>query len=388
MADRMKPFMRQLCFGFCISLLSACLVPAQTAAAHFRYALPGYHWHFPRDHFAHPEFANEWWYFTGNVTASNGSPYGFELTFFRIAPFPGADLRQDLYFAHFAISDLSRNDFHFHERARRGLWQQAGFLREASGAFRLWMENWQLRMGPKGPERLDAQWGGMTLHLHFGPSPILLNGVKGWSQKGARLDQSSYYYSFPRLPAQGEIGVGGHSEPVQGLVWMDHEFATNQLAPNQQGWDWMGLQLDEPGTASQAAHNIDLMLFQLRQKDGGKDPHSSATLRVAVSGNREDGAVVALHADDFQMTPVRWWRSPGTGTHYPVAWTVVIPSRQISLTVAARQDNQELRTQITGVDYWEGAVKVMGLMAGHAIQGSGYLELTGYGAALRALQAR
>lgn len=88
------------------------------------------------------------------------------------------------------------------------------------------------------------------------------------------------------------------------------------------------------------------------------------------------------------MTPVRWWKSPATGARYPVAWSVSIPSRQLTLTVEARQDNQELRTRITGVDYWEGAVKVTGREAGHPVQGSGYLELTGYGHALRALQER
>lgn len=364
-------------------VLCAGRLPAQQPAAQFRTALPGYHWQFPRDHFAHPEFANEWWYFTGNLTTAHGRRFGFELTFFRISPFPGADLRQDFYFAHFAISDLAHGGFHFHERARRGLWRQAGLQRQPSGTFRLWTANWQLQMGTDGPRRLDADWGGMAVHLQLGPSPILFNGVNGWSQKGARLGESSYYYSLPRLAADGEIGVSGHRHGVHGLVWMDHEFATNQLAPNQQGWDWMGLQLASSPAAGQPAQDLDLMLFQLRQKDGSKDPHSSATLRTA-----PPGSVTTLPSAGFQMTPVRWWKSPATGARYPVAWSVSIPSRQLTLTVEARQDNQELRTRITGVDYWEGAVKVTGREAGHPVQGSGYLELTGYGHALRALQER
>ncbi len=363
--------------------LSAGLLSAQKAPAPFRSALPGYQWQFPRDHFAHPDFANEWWYFTGNLTAADGRPFGFELTFFRISPFAGADLQQDFYFAHFAISDLAHGGFHFHERARRGLWGQAGFQRQPSGAFRLWMENWQLQMGPGGPERLDADWGGLSLHLQLGRSPILFNGVHGWSQKGARLGESSYYYSLPRLTADGIIGVGGRRQGVHGLVWMDHEFATNQLAPNQQGWDWMGLQFEPSGASGQTTHGLDLMLFQLRRKDGSKDPHSSATLHSFPPAN-----VATLRSGDFQMTPLRWWKSPVTGIRYPVAWTVAIPSRQITLTVEARQENQELRTRMTGVDYWEGAVKVSGSVAGHPVQGDGYLELTGYGRALSALQAR
>ena len=27
----------------------------------------GYRYEFPRDHFSHPDFETEWWYYTGNV---------------------------------------------------------------------------------------------------------------------------------------------------------------------------------------------------------------------------------------------------------------------------------------------------------------------------------
>lgn len=378
----LKPWPRALAPLFLAAfLLLPAALPAQTSAPQpqFRLALPGYHWQFPRDHFAHPDFANEWWYFTGNLTASNGRPLGFELTFFRISPFPGATLEQDLYIAHFALSDLGAGKFHYHERARRGLWRQAGFERLSNGGFVLSNENWRLVSGPAGPQSLDAAWGGMALHLQLGPSPILFNGRDGFSQKGPALGQSSYYYSLPRLPAAGRVHLNGRELPVHGLVWMDHEFATNQLAPNQQGWDWMGLQLNE---TTAPGRDLDLMLFQLRQKDGARDPHSSATLRLAPANSRA-GTVTHLAAADFHMTPTRWWRSPDTGTRYPVAWRISIPSRQLDLQVEARQPNQELRTRATAVIYWEGAVKVQGTHAGHPVSGFGYLELTGYATPLR-----
>ena len=49
----------------------------------YRAALPGYHYEFPRDHFNHPEFQTEWWYYTGNLRDTQGRRFGFELTFFR-----------------------------------------------------------------------------------------------------------------------------------------------------------------------------------------------------------------------------------------------------------------------------------------------------------------
>jgi predicted secreted hydrolase len=75
----------------------------------YRAALPGYHYEFPRDHFNHPEFQTEWWYYTGNLHDAQGRRFGFELTFFRqgidrsAEPAAVWDVR-DAWFAHLALS--------------------------------------------------------------------------------------------------------------------------------------------------------------------------------------------------------------------------------------------------------------------------------------------
>ena len=58
---------------------------ARGAGDPYRLALPGYRFEFPRDHFNHPEFQTEWWYYTGNLQAAQDRRFGFELTFFRQA---------------------------------------------------------------------------------------------------------------------------------------------------------------------------------------------------------------------------------------------------------------------------------------------------------------
>ena len=37
----------------------------------FKAALPGYHYEFPRDYFNHPDYQTEWWYYTGNLQATD-----------------------------------------------------------------------------------------------------------------------------------------------------------------------------------------------------------------------------------------------------------------------------------------------------------------------------
>ncbi|MGH9486024.1 MAG: lipocalin-like domain-containing protein [Terriglobales bacterium] len=337
--------MRLAALALGMVLLAA--VPAQ-----FRIAVPGYAWQFPRDDFAHPEFASEWWYFTGNLAAAGGGEFGFELTFFRIAPQPGTDLQHDLYFTHFSITDAAGRSFRFHTRARRGNWSQAGVER-TRGGFRLWDENWYADFDATGPRHLHAVWGGMELDLTVKPGRRMLNGIGGWSQKGSAPGEASYYYSFPHLEVSGSVD----GRAVSGLAWMDHEFATDQLAPDQQGWDWMGLHLA----------GGDLMLYELRLKDGRRDPHSAGTWRP------RGGAAVHLRAADFTMTPIQWWHK------YPVGWRVRVPRMGLSFTVQPVVEDQEIRAGAIGVNYWEGAVELSN-------GGDGYLELTGYGKRFGVLQ--
>jgi len=364
-------------------VLLFCLVCSRLSAAPsapaYRLALPGYVWHFPQDHLAHPEFANEWWYFTGNFTGASGRQYGFELTFFRIAPRPGLAPAQQLYFAHFAISDLAAGRFRFHERARTGEWQQAGVDAAISASqkprARVWNENWQVSFDRQGPRHLEAAWGDMRVSLDLTASgPPMLNGQAGWSSKGSGHGQASYYYSLPDLSAHGELSVGGKSEAGRGLVWMDHEFASNQLGPDQQGWDWIGLQL------TSGAQPFDLLLFNLRRKDGGRDPASAGTLRNAAAQQN-------LPALAFTMTPLAWWKSPRTGGRYPMDWHVSVPREGLELDIRAAFNDQELAARAVGVEYWEGAVVVTGTSHGQPVQGRGYLEMTGYARPFTALQA-
>src|SRR5581483_8971471 len=100
------------------------LLLALDVSAQYRIAMPGYQYRFPRDHFDHPAFRTEWWYYTGNLKDANGHRFGFELTFFREgvnrdnkSDSPWAI--HDLYVAHFAVSDITGQHFFDTERINR-----------------------------------------------------------------------------------------------------------------------------------------------------------------------------------------------------------------------------------------------------------------------------
>jgi len=106
------------------SVLAVGMLLVQPMLAQYQVALPGYKYEFPRDHFNHEAFQTEWWYYTGNLKATGGRRYGFELTFFR----QGVDRDsaknrvwdvQDMYLAHLALSDLDGQHFYHDERLNR-----------------------------------------------------------------------------------------------------------------------------------------------------------------------------------------------------------------------------------------------------------------------------
>ena len=334
---------------------------------------PDYALSFPRDHAAHPDHRIEWWYYTGNLHASDGRRFGYQLTFFRF----GVDRQpvnpsrwavRDLYMAHFAVTDVEQGAHHVAERLNRA---GIGWAGADTETLHVWNDGWAVTFEEGGApvQRLTASSDdrGLALDLRLDPAgPPVLHGVNGFSQKGAEVGNASHYYSLTRLRTTGRLVVDGEEVDVQGLSWMDHEFGTSFLEPAQVGWDWFSIQLDD-GT--------DLMVYVMRRIDGARDSRSSGTL-VSPAG------VVHLRVDDYRLTPGRRWTSPASAAAYPVAWRIEIPPQGLDLEVTAAVDAQELQTgRSTGVTYWEGAIDVRGARDGVPVTGAGYLEMTGYAGA-------
>lgn len=320
---------------------------------------------FPDDHGPHPGFRNEWWYFTGNLTTGTGRRFGYELSIFRIALSPVAPARSSawatnqVYMAHFALTDVAVGKFHFFERFARGA---AGLAGAQSRPFAVWIEDWRVDADPRDSRRwrLRAAAGDVSIELALTPrKPVVLQGERGLSRKSADAGNASYYYSLPQLASDGTITIAGEPHRVAGASWLDREWSTSALGSDQVGWDWFALQL---------SNGQDLMLYQLRNRDGRADPFSAGRLIAP------DGRGIPLARDDFAIEVLDRWRSP-RGGEYPARWRLTVPKAQLELEVVPVLADQELAV---AVRYWEGAVDVRGSRAGTAITGRGYVELTGY----------
>lgn len=324
---------------------------------------------FPRDHAAHPAYRTEWWYVTGIAESENGRRFGYQLTFFRNALSPRARVStsnwatNQIYMAHFALSDINNQKFYSDERFSRGSMELAG----AQGfPFRVWLDNWKLESTRHDHAgwQLSARSGFGFVDLQLVPRKhAVLNGDHGLSRKSSQPGNASYYYSVPRIASTGKINIGGESFTVHGRSWMDHEWGTSALAQNQSGWDWFGLHFND---------GSDLMLYRLR----GTDSESNAPYSQGTYIDRR-GRSRLLTNDDISMHVDQYWHSPKTSVRYPQRWTIKVKPLQLRFHLRPLLNKQELDLSVR---YWEGAVTLKGTRNGRTdLAGSGYMELTGYG---------
>ncbi|MCS6848063.1 MAG: lipocalin-like domain-containing protein [Anaerolineae bacterium] len=328
---------------------------------------------FPRDHGPHDEYQTEWWYYTGNLFDASGRHFGYQLTFFRRALVPpdeqamladraSAFAFDQVYFAHFAVTDSAANEHVSFEKYSRG----AGGLAGAQASpFRVFVEDWSATAarddGDAAQVRLVAAQDGYAIDLTLANTkPFVFHGDRGLSQKSPNPGNASYYYSMTRMATQGKVTTPRGTFEVAGNSWLDREWSTSALDDDTEGWDWFSLQFDD---------RREIMFFKLRQKETGGITFAKGTYVDA------DGRTELIRQDEVMITVLDRWTSPQTGAPYPVRWRLASPRYGLDIEIVARIPDQEMRlTQ----RYWEGAVTFTGISADGPVAGVGYVEMTGY----------
>lgn len=163
-----------------------------------------------------------------------------------------------MIFAHAALSDPRIGRILHAERAARAGFGLAG---AAIGDADVRLNGWTFRRFTDG--RFTTRVGGrdFSLNLTFCPTqPPLPQGQGGYSRKGPRSKQASYYYSVPHLTVSGTVVRAGKPERMTGEAWLDREWSSDYLAPNAAGWDWTGLNLDDGAalTHNEGLHDLNL----------------------------------------------------------------------------------------------------------------------------------
>ena len=396
-----KPFLYRfvrLVFAFCItlpllaeissseSLVQMELPETNLPVLNFLDASPKYTLSFPRDHGLHRGFRTEWWYYTGHLVIPGQDPlrdstkYGIQLTFFRRQETPlfSSDGGQ-VYLAHAALLDVTSGVFVHSERSVRG---SLGLAYATDAQLDLYNQGWSVKSKNDGGTdqflnfKLSNKDGSLrydvSLTLNATSTEPILQGDKGFSKKGKCQTCASHYYSMAPLIARGTVSVAVtmqsqqsgsvvDSSEVEGIFWMDHEWMSAGLGPDQTGWDWCWFILSD-GTMVMAA--------QVR----GQQKDKKSNYRFATVTSESNRAFTkTFKGDEVLFTPIRWWKSPHSGASYPTQIKVAIPSANIDAIIKPLSDNQEIDS-VYAPTYWEGGVVV----TTSKYDGKGFLELTGY----------
>lgn len=329
----------------------------------FDFASKDYTLSFPRDHGAHPTFKTEWWYFTGNLKTKTGRHFGYQLTFFRNALSDQSVTTKkswrtnQIYLAHFAVSDVLKSKHISSEKNSRGV---AGLAEARYNPMKVYIDDWSFSGDPATGCHLKARAEGYEIDLNLrSVKPIVQHGIGGYSQKGRDPKNASMYYSFTRLATAGNIRIAAQIFEVNGLSWMDHEFSTSVLEKGQTGWDWFSLQMED---------DTELMFFKLRGT-------SLANTKLSGTYVSSKGVSTILDEKDFTIEETSTWQSPRTKARYPSKWAINLPKYNLSLNITPLLSDQEMKTSVS---YFEGAVEVQGQRGKKNIHGYGYVEMTGY----------
>ena len=346
-------------------------------APRWQAAQPDYVWSFPRDHWAHPRYRTEWWYFTGIVadSADSSRRFGYQFTFFRVGltpdslPWHSIWSTRALIMGHASISDLRTGRHVFSEVLFRpnGLlggfgapgdslvaWSRAPYGTDA---------RWTLAWNGSG---FDVSMRDAAQRIAFALStassrPLVFEGPNGFSRKGSGPTAASLYYSFTRLGTEGTLELNGERLSLTGESWMDKEFGSNQLDNDQTGWDWFSLRLDD---------GRDVMLYRLRSE------RDEDVVRGTIVG--ADGRPRYVEGSSWAPEVTQHWHSDTTGADYPARWRLRIPDATLDVEIVPLLAEQEnVSALVPGLFYWEGAVEVRA-PDGRRL-GEGYVELTGYG---------
>ena len=324
-----------------------------------------------RDMGLHPEFRAEWWYHTGHLRSSQGRRFAYELSLARYsqsddktaAQSSSAWATRQAYLGMFCLTDLDLGKFYCYERHARAAMGLAGVQ---SHPLRIWVDSWsatsQADAGDSWRLQAENQGNSINFQLAKGRGP-LLHGDRGLSLKSDRPGNASYYFSLSRIPTRGTIVLDGERFEVEGQSWLDREWMTSKLEEHQAGWDWISVNLSD---------GRDLVCYQIRHHDGTVDSHSAGILV------EPDGRQISLSASDFQLIPSQYWKSQADKSEiveYPLTWKVVVKSAGIELEVKAAVADQEKRLSMR---YWEGASMATGSSRGKSVEGTGFLEMTGY----------
>lgn len=308
---------------------------------------------FPEDQFAH-DSRLEWWYHNGHLESENGREFGFHFVVFKAQD--GSN--ESNLVAQLGVIDVESGEHYEVSRATAG-------LRESdSNSLEIEIADWVYRVGDTpGTHAVAATSEVVSLTLDLvSETEVMLHKEIGWIPTEIG---STYYYSWPRQTATGQLVIDGETFNVNGTSWFDQQWGDFFVLGKPAGWQWFAVQLERGGS---------LMITESRGTDG-------EVIETYGTYMTPDGVVTQLTGDvgGIKVDVLDRWTSPSTGGTYPSGWNLSVESLDLELTLMPLVLDQEVQGGLPAAStYWEGKVAVGGTQDGTLVSGNAYVELSGY----------
>lgn len=317
---------------------------------------------FPTDTGYH-DMQSEWWYYTGHLHHED-QEWGFQVTIFQYDLEAMMGMEGMGYMCHVAVTDKIGAE-HYHRDMFSLIpskWSNDPYILEVSDC--------RFELGGDGNDHIiatiaedkekDGKASPWKLDIIVSPMKrATLHGKNGIVDMGDAAGTTSWYYSYTRMTATGELLTPWGNFEVSGQAWMDHqwgEFDNTEF----RGWDWWSMQFDD---------NYEVMIFSLTDWDG-------IIARQSGTITDPDGMQTDLGDDGVSISNLRNWSSPHTDGIYPLDWDIEIKQMNWILNVTTSVDDQEMHN--LAQNYWEGEASVRGSRNAVPVSGVGYTELAGY----------
>ena len=315
----------------------------------------------PDDDASHPS-PIEWWYYNGHLESDDGDRYSFHFVIFQTQ---SGDQLDTFEFGQAGITDVSSANHHFiNSEGFAALGSEENVA--TKNLLRLNLGNFALDIESDGSHLFDArdsQTGtGISLRTRAPETKMLHQGV-GWMDWPFGW---TYYYSYPRMDAEGVVTIDNREIDVSGEVWFDHQWGDFFVVGKPAGWQWFALHLDDGSS---------LMVSEVRGADG-RVLATDGTLIELGSPQK----VLDAERDGLQLDVLEHWTSPHTDGEYPSDWRLRVESVGIDVKLAPTVADQEIPAMPYGnqaAAYWEGRVDIFDTATGLNV-GTAFAELAGY----------
>lgn len=314
----------------------------------------------PEDEGVHTKNSLEWWYFTAHLKDTlKDREFGIEYVVFHVNP----SRIKGAWMIHSAISDPLNDKFYYDyllvnkpKHQFEGLplnfhWDKKRLKSSLSGQMGEYHIQSELKRKDFGFNLKTKQGKGLSMHDESG-----YENYGGYARAG--------YYSFPRMESEGKLYLESDTFRVSGEMWYDRQWNCSGVFDRKIGWDWFGIQLQEP--------KVDLMVYRLYHQKDGREVLGASIIK-------ENGETVDISSDQIQLKATENWTSPHSKAEYPMHWQISIPDQDLELEVQAAFPDQELELNSNPFQpffYWEGMSYVKGSYRGKATQGKAYIEMT------------